>query len=262
MTWLRPLGVLALFATACFDPSTNGDAGNPDESSTSTADDDGSATTTLTTSVSATTSTSDDDDDDTDAGTSATDPDSTDDGSTSSPADESTTDMGSTETGDEPVACNPVAADCGADEFCDAVDCVTQGVCVPRPAVTSSTMLPACGCTGTSYWNVEHAHWLGATAFETDLSGCGNSTSACDVDGDCADDGASCVTDHGLGPASCEDADLGRCWAIPPNAACDDAPLQPEVGFGSCSTGPDTCDASYLVLCEAMLEGDYFAICL
>jgi hypothetical protein len=84
----------------------------------------------------------------------------------------------------------------------------------------------------------------------------------CNADGDCAADGATCVTDHGLGPGSCANAELGNCWAMPANADCENAPVGPDVGFGSCTTGPNQCDANYLVFCEALLAGDYFAICL
>lgn len=271
MTWLPRACAFALLATACFNPSDD-DEGASDTGSTSGSNDDSATdtvTTTMTSSVSATNPTMGDDDDDdaTDpTGITATDPDDTGDdvdGTTADPdADTGTTDPGTTTDTGEPTVCNPVGDDCANDEYCDAPDCVTQGVCVARPKTTSPTMAPACGCNDTSYWNVEHAHWLGATAFETDIGGCGVGTTSCGDNGDCTADGSACVTDHGLGPGSCTNDELGRCWAIPDNADCDGAPAQPEVGFGSCATGPNQCDENYLLLCDAMIAGDYFAICL
>jgi hypothetical protein len=268
MPCLRSLCAFALLATACFNPSDDDDDGAADTGATSDADDDAATdtvTTTMTSGVSATNPANDDDDDATDPTITATDPsdDTSADDTTGDPTEDTgTTDPGTTTDTGEPAVCNPVGDDCETDEYCDAPDCVTQGVCAPRPAMTSPTMAPACGCNDTSYWNLEHAHWLGATAFETDIAGCGVGTTSCGDGGDCIADGSECVTDHGLGSGSCTNDELGRCWAIPDNADCEGAPAQPEVGFGSCATGPNQCDENYLLLCDALIAGDYFAICL
>jgi hypothetical protein len=59
--------------------------------------------------------------------------------------------------------CNPVQGNCGPTEFCDAPDCTTTGRCVTRPASSSPTLALACGCDGVTYWNKQHANWLGKT---------------------------------------------------------------------------------------------------
>lgn len=259
----RPLALSFALVVGCFDPSTDDvpddDGGTSTTAASATADD--TATTTMTTGLTTSSSVDDGPSDETSPSTTepgTTDGTGTDDETGTTSAADDTTES----TGGGPVACNPVLDDCGADEYCDAPDCVSQGICMPRPVDTDAVMLPACGCDGTSYWNVTHAHWLGATAIATDISGCGTDGATCNGDGDCAAPGASCVTDHGLGPASCANAELGNCWGIPANATCDGAPLQPDVGFGSCTTGPNQCDMNAVLLCEAILAGDYFAICL
>jgi hypothetical protein len=124
-------------------------------------------------------------------------------------------------------------------------------------------MAPACGCNGTTYWNSTHAQWLGTTAFTVTNSGCPGEGEYddCSVDSDCDATGAACVTDHGLGKATCTNAVRGVCWAIPNNASCDGAPSN-GVGFGSCPNGPDMCTGAALELCPAVLDGNFYAICL
>jgi hypothetical protein len=62
--------------------------------------------------------------------------------------------------------CNPTQSQCGASEFCESTSCVTSGYCVTRPAATSVTFDPQCGCDGVAYWNAVHAHWLGKTVIK------------------------------------------------------------------------------------------------
>jgi hypothetical protein len=163
---------------------------------------------------------------------------------------------------DQPTPCNPVANDCAFGQWCNAPDCSTIGVCATAPVASSPTMVPACGCNSTTYWNTTHAQWLGVTAFTTDYTGCGAAGAECNFDSDCAATGAVCITSHGLGLASCDNALSGRCWAIPSNATCDGAPTI-DVGFGSCRLArPETCTSEALLYCPAVLEGDYFTICL
>lgn len=159
--------------------------------------------------------------------------------------------------------CNPAASDCSSSEYCQAPNCTTLGTCMPRPVVSSPIMSPACGCKGTTYWNVQHARWLGATAFPTTgLVACSPNTAAtCAKDADCVALGGRCVIHHGLGPASCTNGKLGQCWAIPPDASCANTPAGGE-GYGSCRLGPNTCNANALNHCRAIIDGNYFAICL
>lgn len=62
--------------------------------------------------------------------------------------------------------CNPSQSQCGASEYCESTSCATSGYCVTRPAATSVTFDPQCGCDGVAYWNAVHAHWLGKTVIK------------------------------------------------------------------------------------------------
>lgn len=156
-----------------------------------------------------------------------------------------------------PVSCNPLLADCGADEYCEASDCGTTGVCTDRPPMTDVAYDRACGCNGISYWNVQHANWLGVPA-EAAPNGCAELN--CFEDDDCPA-GTECIIDYGLSACSGAGDVEGQCYGIPPNASCEGAPAGP-VGFGSCDSGPFSCTAAALNLCEALIEGEFFVVCL
>ncbi|MEM9463351.1 MAG: hypothetical protein AAGF11_54925 [Myxococcota bacterium] len=193
-------------------------------------------------------------------GTSAGTPDSSStsvlDGATrTSTTDGNTSSDGGATTG--PVACNPLLDECGANEFCDAADCDTTGVCTERPASTDVAYAPACGCNGVSYWNVQHANWLGVTA-QAAANGCAELN--CFNDGDCPA-GTQCTIDYGPGPGGCGGAVEGQCYGIPAAASCEGV-LDGAVGFGSCASGPNNCNQNALNLCEALLETEFFVICL
>lgn len=275
---MRSVSALPMvLVVACYNRPSAGDGGT-DGSSSSGGMSVGETPGTTVGDTPGTTPSSTTDDSETASTSSASDPDSgsgeptTEDPTGTSSADASSSE-GSSTTGDPtlaessssddgPATCTPVGDDCGAGEFCDAPDCVSMGVCVASPVATSGTMAPACGCDDTTYWNVDHAHWLGATAFATGTAnGCASGT-ACTGDGDCDSPGAECVNEHSLGPSSCDDGDQGSCWAIPGNADCSVTPPLPDVGFGSCASGPNTCTAGVLNFCEALIDGNFFAICL
>ncbi|WP_236519450.1 hypothetical protein [Sandaracinus amylolyticus] len=188
-------------------------------------------------------------------------------GADAAPNDAAADDAGSSDSGTDagadsgPPACNPVANDCGPGEYCNAPDCGSSGVCVPRPGSTSNVHQPACGCNGVSYWNETHARWLGATAFTTgSYQGCTSTARSCASGAECSA-GTECIVERALGAASCGTAVAGRCWGIPSTATpaiCPGPVTPPDVGYRRCGSSGTEC----LDICSARLTRNYFTACL
>jgi len=124
--------------------------------------------------------------------------------------------------------CNPVNPDCGPQEFCSSMSCGATGVCRARPTASDDpTFSPVCGCNGMTYWNVEHASFLGATGFAQnadDISGSGECSRAdaveCSRDTDCGA-GGRCIIEYDFARggvpavAECSVIIQSKCWFIP-----------------------------------------------
>jgi len=151
--------------------------------------------------------------------------------------------------------CNPNQDQCGPSEYCDAPNCTTSGYCVTRPSSTVTTYDPQCGCDGTSYWNAQHAHWLGKPAFKYAGLGdgaCRSPTRACATDSDCGAN-VSCVrywNDYQCsGPTA---SDYGFCFAKPPNIPSNICSGRPASGDGE-----QGCGATCISFCEAYRAGRF-----
>ncbi len=153
--------------------------------------------------------------------------------------------------------CTATSGQCYDDEYCDAPDCTSQGVCKPRPELkTGDPENWACGCDGVTYWSVTYANAVGMTA--PTIGQCGGQCScgaikpapprSCSSSSHCPN-GTHCG-----GPSSCngEAGTAAKCWAWPPTAVCSSTAL---TGFKSCD-GTGGC----MTECQAVLKGKAYSM--
>jgi len=165
--------------------------------------------------------------------------------------------------------CNPVTPDCGPQEFCSSTSCGSTGVCRARPTASDDpTFSPVCGCNGMTYWNVEHANFLGALGFAQnadDISGSGECSRAdaveCSRDTDCGA-GGRCITEYDFARggvpavAECSVIIQRKCWFIPilsTTIPCPNVPGQSEDLVCPSTNANGTCGTR----CEARLAGGW-----
>ena len=150
------------------------------------------------------------------------------------------------------VKCNPSMAQCAASEFCDAPNCLTLGLCVPRPSTSTLTQAVACGCDGVTYWNKQHANFNGKT---TNAPGfCGNGAEPCNP-ATLAGCGAGeyCNVQHNTMTAVCG----GTPGNPPVHSLCMNKPVGVTCGSGSDMTGAYSCGGGCLNSCQAFSGSEY-----
>jgi hypothetical protein len=153
--------------------------------------------------------------------------------------------------------CTASSGQCYDDEYCDAPDCTSQGVCKPRPEFKGGEPENwACGCDGVTYWSVAYANSVGMTA--PTVGQCGGQCSCGAVKPAaprlCSSSSRCPSGTHCGGTSSCNGASgtAAKCWGWPANATCSTTAL---TGFKSCDG-----TAGCMTECQAVMKGKAYSM--
>jgi hypothetical protein len=147
--------------------------------------------------------------------------------------------------------CNPLQSQCGADEYCATDSCSRNGACMPRPSSSSKVHAPTCGCDGVTYWNRQHASWLGV-ASEATTGRCQFMARSCDPDnGSGCGSGQYCFrlwwrSGVGCGTSTAGAPTFSQCFSRPSTVDCASTPD---------GDGPSTCNGSCTNWCAVERDG-------